>query len=71
LLLGEEMCRVWQDERISYGQWNWLIVVEPQGDAYREVFSEDSTLLDEIADCARGRCKVALGALRKFSVNRP
>lgn len=69
LLLGGETCRAWRNDSISYGQRNWLIVVEPHGDAYREIYSGESKRLDDIADCARGRCNVAIAALRKFGVD--
>ena len=58
-------CRVWQDESITYPERAWLLVVEPAGDSYRELFFGDSRALRKQAECWRKTCTLPLDALRQ------
>lgn len=63
-LFDDKPCRVWQDEKIIYSRGAWLLVIEPDGDSYRQLYFGESARFDAAADCDRDTCTLAIEVLR-------
>ena len=63
-LLDDTPFRVWQNEKIVYSRGAWLLVIEPDGDSYRQLYFGDSARYEDVADCRRDTCTLAIDALR-------
>lgn len=63
-VFGQSWCKVAATEYIRFERWQPLLVIEPNGASYKELFYGKGSELDDFADCRHGECKIEVRRLR-------